>query len=208
MLVSRLVFEKEGLYAEKFFETDHTAFYRFPDGEILTVTSYEKRASPLGVAGVPLKPDWIFVERDHLVFESFSIEEFETFDPEVKYLTNLPGWKKYEEKLREIQPEVFDEIFEKLKEGDFEGIVGFGPGLTPLGDDVLSGLLVAGCRLSFPMKTSEISIQQIKHAMKRLVPYPVKVFLETGDDSELLEMGATSGLGWAFGITYGLEGCR
>ena len=58
------------------------------------------------------------------------------------------------------------------------------------------------------MKTGEISIQQIKHAMKRLVPYPVKVFLETGDDSELLEMGATSGLGWAFGITYGLEGCR
>ncbi len=207
MIISKLVFEKEGATAERFFKTSHTSFYRFPDGEILTVTSYEKRVSPLGVAGMPLQPNWIAVESGKLVFENVVIDSFQLYDPKVKKITKISGCRRYFDILLEKSGKDFLRIFERMKRGDFSSIVGLGPGLTPLGDDILSGMASVGFKLDFPIRTSDISRQQILHAVKGYVPLPVKEFLENGIEDGILEMGATSGAGWAFGITYLLEGC-
>ncbi len=210
VIVSNLVFEKIGITAERFFKTEHTAFYRFPDGEIFTATMYDMRVSPLGVAGIPfVNSRWVIVEDESLIFEEFAVREFKKFDPKVKFITRgLPRCEKYADILMKAAKVEFERILYLLREERYEEIVGLGPGLTPLGDDILSGMIVAGYEPDFRFKTSDISMQQLDHAKKRLVPLPVKMFLETGDDGELLKMGATSGAGWAFGITYILGGCK
>ncbi len=210
VIVSSLVFEKNGITAERFFKTKHTAFYRFADGEIFTATMYEMRVSPLGVAGIPfVNSRWVIVEDDHLIFEEFSLREFEKFDPKVKFITrDLPSCEKYAHLLMEKAEVEFRKILSLIEEKKYEKIAGLGPGLTPLGDDILSGMIIAGYEADFPIATNDISKQQLIHAKKRLAPLPVKEFLETGDDEKLLDMGATSGAGWAFGITYILGGCK
>ncbi len=210
VIVSNLVFEKVGLTAERFFKTDHTAFYRFVDGDIFTATMYEMKVSPLGIAGIPfVNSRWMMVEDDSLIFEESAIREFEKFDPKVKFITDdLPSCEKYAELLVEKAEVEFRKILSLMMKKRYEEIVGLGPGLTPLGDDILSGMIVAGYKPDFSFRTNDISRQQLVHAEKGLVPLPVKMFLETGRDEEILKMGATSGAGWAFGITYILGGCK
>ncbi len=210
MLASDLVFEKAGNIAEKFFETEHTGFYRFKTGEILTVTKYEYRASPLGIAGVSFLPRWILIEKDHIVFENTYIfrKDLDVFNPAVEKIVKFKRgtYEHYEDILREKANGIFEKILTFLEKKEYQKIAGLGPGLTPLGDDILSGMYAAGFEEEIKFNTNEISRQQLIHAKKGFVPYPVKVFLETGDDSLILQMGATSGAGWAFGITYYLEG--
>ncbi len=213
MIVSALVFERSGYLAKKFFETEHTAFYRLND-EILTVTSYENRVSPLGIAGAPLKkPNWIMIEKNKLIFENTEVSKkfvmiYDPFVGDINYekIRNNGNINFYLKLLEESSGKTFEKILSLIHNGNIEKIVGLGTGLTPLGDDILSGMITAGFRRNFPLKTNDISKQQIFHAEKRLVPLPVKIYLETGDDTLLKEMGVTSGLGWIFGIKYQLEG--
>ena len=210
MLVSDLVFEKVGNVAEKFFETEHTGFYKFNTGEILTVTKYEYRASPLGMAGVSFLPNWILIEKDRFIFENIHIlkKDVVLFNPTVEKIVKFKKgtYKRYEDILKEKANGIFGKILTLLESKDYQKIVGLGPGLTPLGDDILSGMYAAGFEEEIKFNTNEISRQQLLHSKEGFVPYPVKAFLETGDDTLILQMGATSGAGWAFGITYYLEG--
>ncbi len=207
MIVSKLVFERIGERADAFFWTDHTTFLKFPNGDIFTFTRYEMRGAPLGLAGAPFsRVEWVLVENGSILTDLGKFSKFEVFDPKVEKITVRSGFEKYLALLREkLDHRTMERLLDILENGDFEKLVGFGPGLTPLGDDILSGMVVAGLEIDFPLRTSEISRQQMIHAIHRYVPYPVKVFLENGDDSLIIDMGATSGLGWALGVTIFLE---
>ena len=209
MLVSKLVLDRIGYRADRFFKTDHTSYYRFTDGEVLTVTSHDMIGAPVGMAGVPfVEAEWILIERTGFLTDLgfFEFEEEEIFDPKVERIIPSGNSEKYLRLLKEVvNIEIEERILERLRERDYLGISGLGPGLTPLGDDVLSGMISVGLRIDRIPRTSEISTIQLRYALRGLVPYPVKVFLEKGEDDILMRMGATSGIGWAFGITFFLE---
>ncbi len=213
MLVSKLLLYKKGLRADLFFETSNVSFYKFADGDILTVSVKPGMASPLGIAEAPFKTSkWLLIEEDGIVSEwgHSNWTDMSMFDPKLLSINvkiTEDHCQRYRKLLQEREPFFFEKILGLLNEEKYQDLVGLGPGLTPLGDDVLSGMIVAGFDFSGDFHTSEISLQQLRHAKEKLVPYPVKLFLESGNEEPLLEMGNTSGLGWAFGIAHRLEGC-
>jgi uncharacterized protein DUF2877 len=99
-------------------------------------------------------------------------------------------------------------------------LAGFGPGLTPAGDDVLAGY-VAGLVLlhgqfkrasriaeEAAVRTNSLSATLLRHAALGEVPEPVHVLLATGDVRPLLSFGHSSGQGWLRGLVsagYALE---
>ena len=82
--------------------------------------------------------------------------------------------------------------------------VGRGPGLTPLGDDILIGFLAGralrGAALPVPAgRTSSLSRTLLDFAALGRLPEPAHELLRDGELEPLLEFGATSGKGIALG---------
>lgn len=96
-----------------------------------------------------------------------------------------------------------------------ELLVGRGPGLTPLGDDVLIGFLAAEAldgvnpktlsiaAAHFGQRTTALSRTLLRLAARGHVPEPVHALLSFGDPGPLLRFGATSGRGIAVGLSLG-----
>jgi Protein of unknown function (DUF2877) len=95
------------------------------------------------------------------------------------------------------------------------GLAGRGPGLTPLGDDILIGYIgaaaLAGLDLSHlaeqaARRTSALSATLLRRAAAGELPEPAHALLERGEIDPLLRFGATSGKGIVLGISLYLEG--
>jgi hypothetical protein len=90
-------------------------------------------------------------------------------------------------------------------------LVGLGPGLTPLGDDVAIGYLAAralfggcsdGVRLAeiLAERTTSLSGTLLRLAARGCLPEAAHRLLEEGDAAPLLSWGATSGSGLLAGL--------
>ena len=82
------------------------------------------------------------------------------------------------------------------------GLVGWGPGLTPLGDDLLCGYLAALALLGAPVPagwlpppgaTTTLSRTLLRHARRGQLPEPAHSMTRDGDLAPLLSWGHTSG---------------
>jgi len=96
-----------------------------------------------------------------------------------------------------------------------ERLAGRGPGLTPLGDDILIGYIGAAALAGFDLsrlaeraarRTSALSATLLRRAAAGELPEPVHALLERGDVEPLLQFGATTGKGIMLGIALYLEG--
>ncbi len=93
-------------------------------------------------------------------------------------------------------------------EVDPDALVGHGPGLTPLGDDVWCGVAAgaallgadAGLRLPAPARTTVLSRSLMARALLGELAQPAHELLTFGDPAPLREWGATSGLGVLLGL--------
>ncbi len=97
-------------------------------------------------------------------------------------------------------------------------LLGRGPGLTPLGDDMLAGLLVtlsaggsaafepvaAAVRAHAPSRTGFVSAALLHHAARGECVPELAAFLDGGPVEGLLGVGHTSGTGLARGVLAGL----
>lgn len=98
-----------------------------------------------------------------------------------------------------------------------ERLAGRGPGLTPLGDDVLVGYLagsalagaapsaIAALAERAGRQTTALSRTLLLLAAKGQLPEPAHRFLEQGDPEPLLQFGVTSGRGIALGLRLAAE---
>jgi uncharacterized protein DUF2877 len=93
-------------------------------------------------------------------------------------------------------------------------LVGRGPGLTPLGDDILMGYLagralagedVAAVAEDAARRTTALSATLLRLAARGYLPEAAHRLLETGDVEPLLRFGATSGRGIAVGLALAGE---
>jgi hypothetical protein len=96
-----------------------------------------------------------------------------------------------------------------------ERLAGRGPGLTPLGDDILIGYIgaaaLAGEDLSrlaecAAQRTTALSATLLRLAARGELPEPVHALLERGELEPLHHFGATSGKGIAVGIALYVGG--
>ena len=92
-----------------------------------------------------------------------------------------------------------------------ENLAGWGPGLTPLGDDILVGYLAASALADAQTwiarmaaragrRTTALSRTLLRLAAKGQLTEAAHLLLETGDPQPLLGFGATSGKGIALGL--------
>ena len=97
---------------------------------------------------------------------------------------------------------------------NLERLAGLGPGLTPLGDDILVGYLGAaalagedlgGLAERVGRRTNALSSTLIRLAAHGELPEPAHALLERGEFEPLQSFGATSGKGIALGIALYLE---
>jgi hypothetical protein len=95
-----------------------------------------------------------------------------------------------------------------------EALAGVGPGLTPLGDDVLVGYLAAAALLGAPdtrlattaaAATTALSSTLLLLAADGALPESAHLLLERADPTALLDFGATSGKGIAVGLAWRLD---
>lgn len=97
-------------------------------------------------------------------------------------------------------------------EPQLDVIAGWGPGLTPAGDDLIAGY-VAGLVLLHGLRgradriaeeaaarTTALSATLLRHAASGEVPEPVHTLLATGDPRPLLALGHSSGQWWLRGL--------
>jgi hypothetical protein len=95
---------------------------------------------------------------------------------------------------------------------DVARLAGRGPGLTPLGDDILVGYLAAAalagdCEAALAAiavctcrTTTSLSRTLLRLAVRGALPEAAHHLLRDGDPKPLLAFGATSGKGLAFGL--------
>jgi len=100
----------------------------------------------------------------------------------------------------------------RLERGQILSMCGRGPGLTPLGDDVLIGYLAARALLSEPSpdlaglastlgsQTTSLSATLLALAAQGRLPEAAHRLLAEGDPKPLLNWGATSGSGLLAGL--------
>jgi hypothetical protein len=80
-------------------------------------------------------------------------------------------------------------------------LLGWGPGLTPLGDDILVGRLASGRNgLASTAGTTRLSRVLLARAALGELPEPAHALLEDGDPDPLLRFGSTSGRGIVLGL--------
>lgn len=111
--------------------------------------------------------------------------------------------------LNELEKRVDESLARKilflLTNNDFESLSGLGPGLTPLGDDILSGIVLFNKDISYLNIESVFSKHLFNHAINNEVPYPVMKFLQTLNLNFLKKMGSSSGLGYGLGIIKSIK---
>ncbi|MBO8159993.1 MAG: DUF2877 domain-containing protein [Thermosipho sp. (in: Bacteria)] len=218
--VSNLVLKKNRKSAKSFFKTRYTRYYVFEDGEILTLTVHHNRVGVLGIVAQPyfLKFDEITIEDNKLIFDYKNvIKTFRIYNPKLK---KINFYEKFEKVLKilegKVDSRIFSRIASSLNREEYMKLIGFGPGLTPFFDDVLSGILFLNNFYSKDFdkqaileiakkRTNNISFYQLYYASNGYVPKPVKMYLEEGIIEPLLNMGDTSGLGWMLGISFFFE---
>jgi len=94
---------------------------------------------------------------------------------------------------------------------DLGALVGCGPGLTPIGDDILVGYLAAAalagaggsalaCAAHAARRTTALSGTLLTLAARGAIPEAAHRLLVDGDPEPLLAFGASSGKGIAFGL--------
>lgn len=214
--VSKLAFLKNNLIAKEFFKTKHTKYFVFDDDDIFTLTTYDNRVGALGMTAPShfLKFSSIKVENNNLIFDdNYVFNNYILYDPKINSIFHHDSFVENITLLKEkVDYRIFEKIFLALKCNEFVKLIGFGPGLTPLFDDILSGIiLMNSINRKFEdnyiikttkEKTNKLSYFQILYASKGYAPKPVKEYLENGNKAALLNMGDTSGLGWLIGITF------
>jgi hypothetical protein len=95
-----------------------------------------------------------------------------------------------------------------------ERLAGWGPGLTPLGDDILVGYIAAAALAgaavpavdAWASRTTALSCTLLCLAAIGELPEPAHRLLEDGDPRPLLRFGATSGKGLIIGLASGSSG--
>jgi hypothetical protein len=84
---------------------------------------------------------------------------------------------------------------------DPETLLGWGPGLTPLGDDILAGRLANGGDGPVSLAgTTRLSRALLRRAAVGELAEPAHALLEKGDPAPLLAYGSTSGTGLLLGL--------
>jgi len=82
-----------------------------------------------------------------------------------------------------------------------ELLLGWGPGLTPLGDDIVVGQLARGVMAPRSYaSTTRLSRTLLRRAELGELPEPAHALLADGDPEPLLRFGATSGRGILLGL--------
>ncbi|KAF2956571.1 DUF2877 domain-containing protein [Marinitoga sp. 38H-ov] len=216
--VSKLLFDKrlENSKLKEFFKTKHSKYFEFDNSDIFTLTTYENRVGALGMTAPPnfLKFSTIKLENNNLIFDNnYILNNYIIYDPKITQIFYFEPLNKNIELLKEkIDNRIFKKIITTLNEKKYDDLIGFGPGLTPLFDDILSGiLLINSIKRKFDdsyilekakYKTNKLSYFQLSHSSKGYAPKPVKEYLEKGNKANLLNMGDTSGLGWIIGISF------
>ncbi len=92
-------------------------------------------------------------------------------------------------------------------------LAGCGPGLTPLGDDVLIGFLAAHALLGGrpldwvipPNRTNGLGTTLLRHAHAGQLPEPAHSLLAHGDPTPLMTFGHTSGRGILVGLAAAIS---
>ncbi|MBM7559504.1 DUF2877 domain-containing protein [Marinitoga litoralis] len=214
--VSKLLFNKENLIAKEFFKTKHSKYFEFDDGDIFTLTTYENRVGALGMTAPShfLRFSSIKLENNNLIFDNnYFLSNYTIYDPSISHISYFDPLDKYVNLLKEkIDIRIFNKIISALNEQKYDNLIGFGPGLTPLFDDILSGILLINFIKKLfdasyilekaKYKTNKLSYFQLYYSSKGYAPKPVKEYLENGNRAALLNMGDTSGLGWIIGISF------
>ncbi|SHH38477.1 oxamate carbamoyltransferase subunit AllH family protein [Thermosipho atlanticus] len=218
--VSSLILKKNKNKAKSFFRTKHTKYYTFEDDDILTLTIYNNRVGALGMVAQPyfLKFNEIIIEGNKLIFDYKNvIDDFKIYNPKLQRVNFYENFEKIAKILEEkIDNRIFSKIMNDLNQTEYIKLIGFGPGLTPLFDDILSGILLLKSFYSQNFdkesilkiakeRTNDISFYQLYYASNGYAPKPVKMYLENGIKEFLLNMGDTSGLGWMLGISFFFE---
>jgi hypothetical protein len=106
---------------------------------------------------------------------------------------------------KRVDEALMDKIFNLLDKKDYNNLSGLGPGLTPLGDDILSGMVLIDKTLSNLDIESVFSRHLFENAITNDVPYPIMKFLETTNLNFLKKMGSSSGLGYGLGIIKSIK---
>lgn len=195
----------------------------------------------------PTTPVWLDAERLHIGDRSFLIAAHakktlslfnETFQLDAQHIKRCNDIEKMIKEKRTISVFYFDKndtLLEQLMSRILEflndpnphnalNILGLGPGLTPLGDDILFGHILGMNALRIQadyiptihqnlFKTSAISRQLLSDMIARDYTVFYRTFLNDffthyslQTVPELLEFGATSGLGILTGFIYSLKG--
>ncbi|GAB6188593.1 hypothetical protein JCM30566_03320 [Marinitoga arctica] len=213
--ISNAIFDKEGS-AKSFFKTKHTKYFIFDDEDIFTITTYKNRVGALGMSAPPHFLDFstLKIENNYLIFDNkFILKNFTIYNPKIDKISFHDSYDEIKYLLKnKIDYRIHNKIISALEKLDFLSLIGFGPGLTPLFDDILSGIMLLNSfnqKLDFSIilksakvKTNNLSYFQMKYASKGYAPKPVKMYLENFDKAAVLNMGDTSGLGWILGISF------
>jgi len=218
--ISNLILEKNSQKATSFFKTNHTNYFIFEDDDIFTLTTYSNRVGALGMTAPSpfLNFSTLNVENNSLIFDKkYAIEKFIFYDPKLNFINFHESYAEIKERIKKVvEPKIIEKIISILERKDFDKLLGFGPGLTPLFDDIISGLLAMNSFYNGDIdyknilnlattKTNNLSYFQMMYAAKGYIPKPVKLYLENAKKIELLKMGGTSGIGWMLGISFFFE---
>jgi len=176
-------------------------------------------------------PRCLWVEGGVEVLEELNRGDFDLSEVEVVYEPAVPVgevpeglssvWRDW---LRFCEEEGFSSVAEALVESGLNSLVGLGPGLTPLGDDVLSGYLL-GLRVlgrvfdlgSLDLsRTHWLSRQMVLDAAEGLCWSPFRGLISallSEDRASLARwlercagFGSTSGKGYLLGMAVAFEG--
>jgi hypothetical protein len=101
---------------------------------------------------------------------------------------------------------------------DADALAGWGPGLTPAGDDIVIGYVAAlglihgewpaarAIAERAARRTTSLSATLLRHAGRGELPEPAHAFLERGDPAPLLRFGHSSGRCLILGLSLGAGG--
>ncbi len=185
----------------------------YSDGEeLFIVTKNFGREGPMGIniGSLPLSSfsDTLEITKGAIIsgksYISFNDCEFWNQNVGDKVKNNISLNRLEDLVWSELKMKVDTNLIYKIEEifnnEDYKSLGGLGPGLTPLGDDILSGMVLVNKEFSNIKISSVFSKHLFSHAVKNNVPYPIMKFLETLNVNFLRKMGSTSGFGYGLGI--------
>ena len=166
------------------------------EGDVLGVISPGGLRSPLSIE-VPPAAWWVFdadqpvvVGAGALHYGSVSVGSGPLWDPRPPRVDCVP-------------------VARCVVDLDLDEMVGVGPGLTPLGDDVWCGAVAGMALLGRPCRalrvpdvgaTTSVSRGLMARALRGELPEPAHRILADGHPGPLLRWGATSGTGVIYGL--------